>query len=80
MTSIHIRENAENFAVYRMGANNDWEATYDEVAQVTGLSVARVKAICIAKAWRFTSPEDAVPSLDSIMQPTIGLDASLFHV
>lgn len=73
---IDIRENAERFAVYRMGIKNFWECTYAEVAEVTGLTIVRVKAICLARGWRFTSVEDEVGSLDSFMS----LDGPIFHV
>lgn len=75
-----LKENAEKFAVWRVGNMNDWEYSYDEIAELTGVPLIRVKRICAANGWRCTSIEDQFQSVDSFMVPGNGIDASAFHV
>ena len=42
---IAVREEAERFAIWRMGNLHNWECTYEDAATATGLPVTQVKRI-----------------------------------
>ena len=78
-----IRENAERFAVWRMGNLHNlhnWECTYDEAATATGLPVAQVKRICVANRWRFFEEAGQIEDVDSMMLAQNAVDVLHIHV
>ncbi|UUV43235.1 helix-turn-helix DNA binding domain protein [Rhodobacter phage RcCWillis] len=76
---LDLREQAERFAVWRMGTNSNWECTYGEVAEKTGVPLPRVMRICLANNWRFVEDDDFQP-VDFLMHPTSAVDVNHFHV
>jgi hypothetical protein len=52
-----LSEQAEHFAIWRMGQINSFECTYGEVSTATGVPISKVRRHCIASRWRFTEDE-----------------------
>ncbi|MGX7874434.1 hypothetical protein ACVDG5_018230 [Mesorhizobium sp. ORM6] len=46
---------AQRFLVRRYGMSVNWNCTYREIAQVTGISEVRVKAICLRYGYHVDS-------------------------
>ena len=75
-----IKEQAEQFAVWRMGKLHTWECTYQEAADATGLIVVQVKRICLLKGWRFQDDQSDFEDVDSFMDHPNIVDVIKFHV
>ena len=78
MIASEITEKAERFAVWRVGTQNDWECSYEDIALATGVSVAKVKRICLGAGWRCEATE--FEDVDTIMRAENGVDVLSFHV
>lgn len=74
-----LKDKAERFAIWRVGKQQDFTATYDEVAKVTGIPTTRVKRICKAKKWRFVDDEP-VEEVDFSKFSRDGVDLMHNHV
>ena len=77
---IAVREEAERFAIWRMGNMHNWECTYEEAATATGLPVAQVKRICVANCWSFFDEEGQIEDVDSMMLAQNAVDVLHIHV
>lgn len=78
--SASIKDQADRFAVWRMGTVNTWECSYQEAAEATGLTVAKVKRICVANGWRFQDDQGEFEEVDSFMDRENAVDVPQIHV
>ena len=74
-----LTEQAEHFAIWRMGKINSFECIYGEVSTATGVTLPRVKRLCILNKWRFVDDEP-VAEVDFSAFAKNGIDLTYNHV
>ncbi|TPN04520.1 hypothetical protein [Mesorhizobium sp. B2-1-2] len=50
-----FKDLSQRFLVRRYGLSVNWNCTYREIAQVTGISEARVRTICLRHGYKLAS-------------------------
>ena len=58
MTMRPFQSEAQKFLVYREGVAVNWDCTYLELSQATGIPVPRVEDICKAAKWNLRNQEE----------------------
>lgn len=54
--TMNLQDQAEAFAVWRVGTQQDWKCSYLDIADQTGIPTWRVLIICLNKNWRCHEP------------------------